>query len=342
MSFAYKTGEIAEVLNEQEIYSRITGTPVAGTSLVPGTIYLADATNDSLFVQANLQQPLTQYAVSGWDKADLAMELEMVAPARTVPRRFEYNSYTNKESFFTDTAGDDLRSEGADFKRVEYTVAKNTSRTYNRGLVIRVDLDEVANRPNWQEQYTNLLMRRAQRNALYRFYTLAIATGTNTARTWTSGTPDADFDIESTLLTATNASGLRPNTVVYGHTAWVYRKQGYRVDSNAARFYNSSIAPQDLATQLQINNIIISKARYQSSASAKTEMLGAKVLSFYVGDFGMEDPSNFQRFVSNTDSGGLVSVYYNRVSQKLVDLSLEYYENTVATYSTGVRKETIS
>lgn len=343
MSFKYSQFEMAEVANEHQMISRITETPLepARGGMDTGVIYQADVANDSRFVQAFFQEPLTRYAVAGWDKTDLYAELQTVAPELPVSRRFEYKTYSNPEAFYYDA--DDTRGIGADFKRVEYTSSKVQGKTINRGLVIRLDLDEVAAQPNWEEFYTGMLMRRIQRNVLVRFYTLVAATATSTSLTWTAGNSvDPDGDLATALLAARNASGLSPNRVVYGDTGWNKRMLAYRADGNTARFYNSQVKPADLAASLMVDSLIVSKSRYQSSASAKTEMVGSNYFCFVVNDPSMEDPSNFKRFVSPTLTGGPVRMFRTQVTDKLVDLGIEYYDLLAATYTGGVRQGAIA
>ena len=64
-----------------------------------------------------------------------------------MPRRFTYKSWTNIEEFLSEGAYDDLRAIGGEFPTVKYTGTEIHARTDNRGLRIRVDLDEVAD-PN--------------------------------------------------------------------------------------------------------------------------------------------------------------------------------------------------
>jgi hypothetical protein len=306
-----------------------------------GVIYMADVANDSRFVQANFQEPLTRYAVAGWDKTDLYAELQTVAPELMVSRRFEYKAWTNADAFNYDS--DDTRAIGADFKQVEYTSTKVLGKTVNRGLVVRLDLDEVASQPNWEEFYTGLLMRRIQRNTLVRFYTLVAATATSTSLTWTPGlSVDPDGDLATALLAARNASGLSPNRVVYGDTGWNKRFNAYRADANTGRFYNSAAKPQDLAATMMVDSLIVSKSRYQSSASAKTEAVGSNFFCFVVNDPSVEDPSNFKRFVTPTLTGGPVRMFRNQVNEKKVELGIEYYDLIAATYTGGVRQGAIA
>jgi hypothetical protein len=310
-------------------------------NLAHGQIALA---NDARFVEANFNQPLTTYAVGGWDRLDITPELDFFAPQVPVPRRFTYAEWLNAESLLSDASEDDLRAIGADFKRVEYKSTKTEAKTDNRGLTMRVDMDEVADKANWQQHYTMVLLNRLKRNALRRAVALLSAAGTNTARTWdTTAGKDPDQDVSTILVTATNSSGIRPNRVGYGETAWAKRQLAHRAQAGAGGFASAGMTPEQVAAFLNVDQVLVSRSRYQSAAAAKSEVVANLVLSFiaYSGG-GVEDPSNIKRFVSPTASGGPVRVYVQQVNSKLWDLTVEHYELIKIVSTLGIRKETIS
>jgi len=58
-----------------------------------------------------------------------------------------------------------------------------------------------------------------------------------------------------------------------------------------------------------------------------------------------EDPSNVKRFVSSFSAeqgGGLVRVYSHQISSKLVAITVEHYSKIIVTFSSGIRKWTVS
>lgn len=321
---------------------------ISNDGLVPDTGNLAHGqialANDSRFVEANFNQPLTTYAVGGWDRLDITAELDFFAPALPVPRRFTYAEWLNAESLLSDASADDLRAIGADFKRVEYKSTKTEAKTDNRGLTMRVDMDEVADKANWQQTYTMMLLNRLKRNSLRRAISLLSVAATNTARTWdTTAGKDPDQDVSTTLVTATTASGIRPNRVGYGETAWAKRQLAHRAQATAGGFASAGMTPEQVAAFLNVDQVLVSRSRYQSAAAAKSEIVSNLVLSFiaYNGG-GVEDPSNIKRFVSPTESGGPVRVFLQQVNAKLWDLTVEHYELIKITSTLGIRKETIS
>jgi hypothetical protein len=147
----------------------------------PGVIALA---NDTRFNESYFNRPVTNYALGRWDTVvDINAELEFFAPPVQVPRRFTYAEFVNVEDFLSENV-DDQRAIGGDFKRVEYTSKKTAAQTDNRGLTIRIDLDEIAEKDDWETVTVDRLIRRLKRNKLRRAVTLISAAATNTAKTW--------------------------------------------------------------------------------------------------------------------------------------------------------------
>jgi hypothetical protein len=307
--------------------------------------YLHDricAANASLFSEAFFSQPLTTYAAGWRDTSDLEAALEFFAPMVRVPRRFEYALQTNIEEFLKDA--DDIRPIKGNFKEVEYTEAKVNAKTNNHGLMITVDRDQVADKANWQEHYTQKLLRRLRRNSLMRAIALISAAATNTAKTWdTTAGKDPDQDVLTELVTATNLSGVRPNRVGYGDTAWSKRILSHRAQDTAGGYASAGLTPEQVASFLGVDQVHHNKSRYQNTAAAKAEVVGNLVLMF-LAEAGMdtEDPSNIKRFVSDVDGGGLVRVFVQEINAKLVSITVEHYELTKITSTLGIRKFTVS
>lgn len=308
--------------------------------MVSGRIALA---NESLFNQAYFSRPLTTFAVGFKAQEDLEDDLEFFAPRVAVNRRFEYEVWNNAEEFYSETT-DDIRSIRGNFKEVEYTSSKVQAKTDNRGLTMRVDLDEVAEKTGWQEIYTQKLIRRLRRNALRRAIALLNAAATNTAKTWdVSAGKDPDSDVLSELQTCADSSGVRPNRVGYGESSWSKRVLAHRAQNNAGGFASAGSDEEEVARFLGVERVHRTAARFQSSASAKTQIIGNGVFMFSALSSGhIEDPSNIKRFVTPTGGGGDLSVYVQQVSAKLFDITVEHYELLKMTSLLGVRKFTVS
>jgi hypothetical protein len=274
----------------------------------------------------------------------------VVAPAVPVGRRFEWKAAVNAEEFLSETV-DDQRAIGADFKQVRYTATDVTDKTLNRGLTLIVDLDNVPGAGSdgaavapWQQQRVAKLTRRLYRNSLRRAIAALSAAAVSVPYVWdkTSGV-NPDMDVQGELVAATDLSGIRPNRVIYGDTAFLYRNQAYGAQNNPAGYLGySPDVEASLAAALQVDKVYVSRERYQSAAATKTQVLGPVVYAFFaMDDVDTEDPSNIKRFVSPFDAdqgGGLFRVYVQQISSKLVALTVEFYEKIVVTYSGGIRK----
>ena len=323
------------------IHVALSGDIVPFGELRHGMIALA---NDSRLVESQFQEALTAFAVGYKDPTDIESMLEFVAPEVPVgSRRFEWKKATNAEEFYSET--DDIRSIGSDFKRVEFKGSDVTDKTHNKGLTIRVDLDQVAANSNWREQYTARLMRRLYRNDLRRAITLLLASATNTAVTWdTTALKDPDGDVMTALEAGADLLGFGLNRILFGQTAWRKRALAHRAQTVAGGIASSQrMTPSEVAQLLGVDEIRVSKERYSTSATARSQIVAGYVIMFYAeSGLGTEDPSNIKRFVSPVEGGGKVRVYEQQVSAKLVDITDEHYSNIVATSTTGLRKLTVS
>ena len=325
--------------------------------LRPGQIYAVS--NDSRFMEGNFSTPLTQFAIGFKDPNDLEGTLEFFAPRAPVPGRyFEWKKWSNAEEFYAEIDGDDVRAIGADFKRVEYTRTDQTDKTQNKGLMIRVDLDQVSQTAGWQNTYVAKLMRRLLRNEIIRARTLIAAAGNSLAATmhWTAN-GDPDYDLNAALLACADGNGssvdglgFRPNRIGFGETAWSYRFSSMRGNANAAKFLDAKLTPAELATMLGVDEIRVSHERYQSGATAKSQIFGTYILIFEASPgMDIEDASCIKRFVSPPpnliDAGQFVrpagsldvNVYLQQISPKLVDIYVEHYSKIVMTHTIGVK-----
>ena len=302
--------------------------------------------NASRFVEGHFSEPLTTYAVGWRDPNKIEDTLEFVAPMVSTGRRFEYAKAVNAEEWMSE--GDDVRAIGSDFKRVEFSQSKVQDKTLNKGLIVRVDEDNVDGMPNWREIYTGRLMRRLLRNELRRAITLllAAATGSNIsgsgltsgAATWGS-TSDPDVDLLKAVDAFGDLAGLNANRIIMGFTAWMARIGSYSNQAGSRGFAGLARTLQGVADFAGVDEVRISRERYQSSLTAKTKIMAAYVIAF-LAESGQtpEDPSSIKRFVSATAGGTPFRVYEQRVSTKMIDISVEHYSKIVCTSTLGIQK----
>ncbi|MGV3771997.1 MAG: hypothetical protein ACO1QB_03785 [Verrucomicrobiales bacterium] len=313
--------------------------PLDSGSGVSGQICLA---NEARFTSTYFSEPLTAYA-AGWSEPnDTEKLLDFLFPPVQVARRFEFKKADNSEAFLSEA--DDLRAIGADFKRIEYKGTSVNEKTLNKGLTIRVDLDQIGEMPNWREIYTSRLLQRLLRNELRRGITALAAAASNSAKTWDSTAgKDPDQDILTDMIAAVDDSGVRPNRIVFGEIAWNKRMIAHRAQATAGGYASAALTKGELAGFLGVEGVMISRERYQSTTTAKSKVVPDIVLEFY-GTNGpsTDDPTNAKRFWTATSGGGKYRVYEQQVTSKLVDITVEHYSNIVVTSTVGLRKLTIS
>ncbi len=294
------------------------------------------AANEARFTSAHFSEPLTTFAAGWRDPENLDAVLGILFPDVPVGRRFEFKKADNSEAFLSEE--DDVRAIGAPFKRVEYRGTSVNEKTLNKGLTIRVDHDDVSG-DDWRETIIARLLQRLKRNELRRGVALLNASATNANKVWSANNPDGD--VRDMILAGADAAGIAPNVVPFGEAAWHARLDVYEQINTPAAGAKAKMSPRDLAAYLMVDEVPVIKARYQSSASAKSAVIPLVVYAYCAFQgAGKDDPSHVKRFVSMTESG-LYRVY-EQAYEKFTDLSVECYSNIVATSTTGLRKITVS
>ncbi len=303
-----------------------------------GTMYLA---NEERFTAAYYSEPLTQYAVGWTDGENLQALIDFIAPRVPVGRRFEYKAAVNSESFLSE--GDDLRGIGSEFKRIEYTGRTVLGKTDNRGLVYRLDLDEEGGGILTEELIVARMLQRLRRNKYRRAVTALLASVTaTTAKTWSSGASTPTEDVGDAMLTALKDSGLMPNRLLVDFQAWRYRQKGLAPQLTAAAIADYRNTVQEWGQLIGADQTMMSKAVYQSSATAKSLITNAKVVVFIGQDApSRDDPTNVKNFVTPVGEGDF-RVYRQPVGSKFVDISVEYYDSIAGTSTVGAQALTIS
>lgn len=310
-------------------------------SNAPGQICLA---NESRFNASFLSTPLTAYT-TGWTSGEqLEALLEFLAPEVPTARRFSYKKAVNAEAFLGEADDSDIRAIGAEFKRVAYTGTDAEAKTYNKGLTVRMDLDEESDDPMLEERNTAMLMKRLLRMEIRRAIALLDAAATNLASTWGAAQPvDADMELIADMVLGADSSGVRNNRVSIGDNAWSKRMLTMRAGDKAGFVANAGFTPEQLASFLQVDQVMVCKERVQATKTTKANLLGSNAVYMFnaVSGAGKDDPSNIKRFVTPM-GGGKFRVYRQEVTSKLIDITVEHYSNIVCTSTLGIRKRTIS
>jgi len=305
----------------------------------PGQIALANA---SRFNEAYLSQPLSAYAVGWSDDGSLLGDLDFVAPPVLVPRRFEYRKADNSEEFLDER--EDIRAIGAEFRRVEPTGEIVLGKTYNKGLTLRVDLDQVSGIESWRQMAVARLLRRLLRSELRRAISFLYNAASSTSAVWSgAAAEDPDSDLLNALESAADDSGLKPNRILFGDSAWAARSHSHRAQSTAGGFASATLSPEALAALLGVEQVRRCSQRRQGPGAGKVGFAENLVLLFSAyAHQSVEDPSNIKRFVTPCEDGSLYRVYEQALTSKITDITVEHYSNIVITSSPGIAALAIS
>lgn len=304
----------------------------------PGLMALA---NEERFTASFYSEPLTQYAAGWTDGENLQALLDFIAPRVPVGRRFEFKAAVNSEAFLSED--DDDRAIGGEFKRIEYKGTSVNSKTKNRGLVYRLDLDEEGGGVLTEELIVARILQRLRRNQYRRAVTaLLAAVTTTTAKTWSSGASTPTEDVGDIMLNALKDSGLMPNRLLVDFQSWRFRQKGLAPQLTAAAIADYRNTPEEWGALIGADRTMVSRAVYQTTATAKALIANAKVVVFAGQDApSRDDPTNVKRFVTPVGDGDF-RVFRQPVGSKFVDISVEYYDNIVGTATVGAQALTIS
>jgi hypothetical protein len=299
------------------------------------------ASNEGRFDQQYLSQPLSTFAVGGWDKDDLQSLLDFLAPAVPVPRRFSYFSFDIADAFLRDEGGEDIRAIGADFSKVQGEAkTEHEAKTDNKGLTAAIDADELAADPTLETRTTTRLIQRLLRNEVRRALALIDASSTNTGKTWNSSA-DPDRDVLDELDAGFVASGNRANRVIYGSTAFSKRDKAYRAQNTAGGFASAGMTESQIGAYLACD-VRTANQLYRGAAGSLAAFLAGAVYMFRAqGGLGVEDPSNIKRFVTNS-GGQAIRIFRQQIGPKKIEITAEHYSRIVMTSTLGVRKFTVS
>jgi hypothetical protein len=286
------------------------------------------AANDSRFVAGHYSEQLTGYTVGWKDPENVDAILQVLFPEVPVSRRFDFKKANNAEAFLSEV--DDIRAIGSPFKSLTYTGTEATSKTLNKGLTVSIDHDQVDDVDAEVTVTIERILQRLARNDLRRGITLLEANDA-TAGVVFAATTNPDGLVRAALKASTDVTGVRPNVVVFGEAAWDLRLDAYEDPARVQPTNRADKTPQELATYFMVDSVNIIKARYQSSATAKSLIVPSTIYAYLaVQGAGKDDPSAVKRFTSKSRGGQRYGVY--RVEhEKRTDVSVEHYSNIVYT-----------
>ena len=295
--------------------------------------------NENRFTAGNYSEALTAFTTGWIDPDNIAKLLDFIAPPIPVGRRFEFKRSDNAQAFYSES--DDVRAVGSEFKRVRYDGESVNEKTLNKGLTIRVDHDETAG-DDWQERYVQMLLQRLLRNELRRAISALDTIATQQGSVDWDGAENPDADIREMLASAGNESGIRPNRLIFGESAWDKRMTCLESQNSAVAFKGASMLQSELAGKFLLDGCEVLSSRYQSATAQKSQILGDTIYAFYgQNTVSKDEPSNLKRFYTPTEDGSPFRVYCDEHA-KYTDITVEHYSSIVATSKLGVRKLTIN
>lgn len=310
-----------------------------------GTICLP---NDSLLRQSENIEELTAFAASydAMTGNGLSRLRDFLAPARpSTSRIVRLTTFDENEPWETVDYNRVKRGILGEFHEVrQRTASKSDLQLPNRGLSVVLDRDELKTKPDWQQTHTKWLIDLLNRASVLEAVALYAASATTTAFTWDNAS-NPDLDVRTQILTLANVTGFYPQNVAYGDAAHLKRQNAYEGQLTAGSLARAAqFTEEQLATALGVSKVLINTERYQSSASAKSEILGSKVLLFTaIPDSGPMDASNLVRHVSTGGNGaGEYAVYVTDLGVKKIVLTVENYEYLHAQHTSGILLATVN
>ncbi len=290
--------------------------------------------NETRLEASNYSIPLTAYSVGYKETSKLAALLDFIAPPVAVGRRFEFKRSDNAQAFYSEN--DDIRSINAEFKKVQYTGESVNEKTLNKGLSIRLDKDEIQG-DDWAQRYTAILVQRLLRNELRRAIQALDAIAVSQESTWDSD-KNPDEDLKAMLIDSSNASGIRPNRMLFGESAWDLRSNCLDSQSTSNAFNSGAMNPTQLAEKLMLDDCKVLNARYQLNNESKALISETNVYAFFAQELiSKDEASNLKRFYTPTHDGQMFGVFLSE-ADKHYDLTVEHHSSIVACSTLGVRK----
>jgi hypothetical protein len=319
-------------------------TPSAGLPERHGQVCLA---NDSLIEQATYREEVTTFGIGYADplRNQLAGLRDFLAPRRPAGRNAIVTQYDEDQPFEVVDYKKVLRNPGADFAEVKQRTSTKVSRLIpNRGLTVRLDRDQLKEKPNWENMHAQWLIDMLIRASILQGLALASAAAVTDTFTWDSNA-NPDLDLKNVMVNIlAPAVGFKPNRALYGEAATLQRQIAYESQDTAGAFARAALMSDDqLATALGVDRVRTNAERYNNASGNKVTFLGSKVLLFTgVDGESPEDPSNLVRHVAQASyGGGEYAVYITEQGVKTVFITVENYELPVVQHTTGLMEITI-
>lgn len=285
---------------------------------------------ETQFNPNNYSESLTAFARNWQDDEGIACILNFIAPQVPVARRFEYIQSDTDQMFYSEQ--DDIRSSGSSFKRIQFEGNTVQAKTLNKGLSVRVDIDDIAGE-DWKERYVHLLLKRLYRNELRRAIQALKTHAQKPAIHWDKNS-DFDTEIRKALLNSANENGFYPNRLLFGEMAWYTRQDYYSNQRNTGARIAAELTREGLSEKLLVDETKLLRKQQLGIQSDETD--GYEIFAFFAQNGLLKDePSQIKRFVTPGVDNNNFQVYLEE-STKFVDITVEHYSNIVVTSNKGI------
>ncbi len=302
--------------------------------------------NDSLIEQATYREEVTSFGIGYADphRNQLAQLRDFLAPRRASGRNAIITRYNEDEPFEVVDYRKVKRNPGAEFPEVKQrTSTKDTRLVPNRGLTVRLDRDQLKEKPDWEKMHTQWLIDMLMRASIMEALALAQASAATETLTWDNASnPDLDIK-ERNIEVIAPTIGFHANRALFGEAATLLRQKAYEAQDNAgAQVRAMKTSDTEIATAIGLDSVRTNVERYNNGGT-KQNFLGSKVLLFTaVPGETPEDPSNLVRHVSNASyGGGEYAVYVTEQGVKTVFITVENYELLHVQHTGGIACYTI-
>jgi hypothetical protein len=312
-----------------------TSAPPAHTPWQHGQIYGVNASGQTTGAYT---EALTTYAVGRPTNPDLAALSAALSPHVEASRLFDYDDYSGAAAGGLQSEADNHWPIGADAPQVVLEHERRTGSCLPYGLAVEVDLRALppAQRSTWEQTYTGYLLDRVQTNQIRRKVAALAAASTNTDSVW-STSADPDMVVLATLQATRDATGVRPNRVIYGTSAWTQRLTSYRAQDNAGGYASAALDPTGLGTLLQADVTRADLVYRDGAIATLAQLLGPHVyLLPAFAEASLGDLSAVKTFwardngVDDTGAGGTeFRVYLHQVSELRWRISVHHWERTL-------------
>lgn len=252
--------------------------------------------NSAAFNSSAFSQELTGYA-AGYKVPELTDALDFIAPPVPVPsKRFEFAQF-GKGDYVIDN--DDERAVYGSFKVVTSSGKIVQAKLVHRGLTMVLDSDEIA--ANYEQRAVERLKKRLIRNELYRAAGMLVKAATNSAKKWMAngtGKSTPDGDLMELVKSVADACGMHANRILCGEQAWAYRYAAMVASEAPGEGASAKLTPAEIAQFLGIEEMRISKDRYEYRDSSDGSDKKGNIVFAFNGRAGVDidDPSTFKRF----------------------------------------------